>query len=105
MKIAFLILTFVFLLNRPQAQTDVLRQQITHLIAAKKANIGVAIIGNEGKDSLSIHGNAHYPMQSVFKFHIVLAVLAEVDKGRWLLDQEMKLKPSDLLPNTWSPIR
>ncbi len=44
-------------------------------------------------------------MQSVFKFHIALAVLDLVDQGKLSLDQKVFIKKSELLPNTWSPIR
>jgi beta-lactamase class A/beta-lactamase class A VEB len=45
-------------------------------------------------------------MQSVFKFHIALAVLSEVDKGKLSLNQEIKIMKNELLPNDiWSPLR
>ena len=86
------------------AQTDSLRLKIEHIIASKKADIGVAIDEFES-DTLSINGNKHFPMESVFKFHLAVAVLIEVDKGKLSLDQKVPVKKSDLLPNTWSPLR
>jgi len=44
-------------------------------------------------------------MQSVFKFHIAAAVLDYVDKGKLSLDQKILLDKSNLLENTWSPLR
>ncbi len=44
-------------------------------------------------------------MQSVFKFHIALAVLSQVDKGRLSLDQKIKIEKKDLLPGLHSPLR
>lgn len=45
-------------------------------------------------------------MQSVFKFHIALAVLSEVDKGKLSLNQEIVIDKEDLLPSGfWSPLR
>ncbi|MFN4147656.1 MAG: class A beta-lactamase, subclass A2 [Runella sp.] len=67
--------------------------------------LGIAVKDLTSGDTLSIHGKGHFPMQSVYKFHLVLAVLHQVDKGRLRLDQKILLKKSDLLPNTWSPIR
>lgn len=94
-----------FLILTAFAQTNSLRNKIERIIATKKADIGVAIYGFENKDTLSINGNKHFPMQSVFKFHIALAVLNEVDKGKLSLDQAVFINQSDLLPNTWSPLR
>jgi len=44
-------------------------------------------------------------MQSVFKFHIALAILNQVDQGKLSLDQKILIKKSDLLSDTWSPLR
>ena len=45
-------------------------------------------------------------MQSVFKFHIALAVLSEVDKGKLSLNQTIVISKDDLLPeDVWSPLR
>ena len=107
MKKIFLISSILFsiFITSAFAQTDSLRNRIKKIITTKKADIGVTIYGFENKDTLSINGNKHFPMQSVFKFHIALAVLNEVDKGRLSLDQEVYIKHSDLLLKIWSPLR
>jgi beta-lactamase class A len=105
MKI-FILLCLLSFVSVTFAQTDSLRLKITHIIIAyKKANIGVAIDGLENNDTLSINGNKHFPMESVFKFHLAIAVLIDVDKGKLSLDQKVPIQKSDLLPNTWSPLR
>jgi beta-lactamase class A len=81
-----------------------IRKEITQNLSAKKADVGVSIMGIEDKDTLSINGKRHYPMQSVFKFHIALVVLAEVDKGNLSLTQKITIRKSDLTTGTWSPI-
>lgn len=99
-------LLFLFIACQASAQTaDSLRQKIQQVVSTKYAVVGVSIIGNKGKDSLSLHGDMHLPMQSVFKFHIALAILSEIDKGRFSLDQKIKIEQKDLLPNLYSPIR
>jgi len=85
--------------------THVLRKQLQHIISTKKADVGISILGIEDTDTLSIHGNRHYPMQSVFKFHIVLAVLSETDKGNLSLNQKITVRKADLNSDTWSPIK
>jgi beta-lactamase class A len=95
---------FSFLPFTVPAQTNSLRRGIEQIIASKKATVGVAIYGLESKDTVSINGNIHYPMQSVFKFHIALAVLNEVDKGKLSLNTIIFTKKTDLLANMWSPI-
>ena len=86
--------------------TTSLETKIEQIISNKKAIVGVSIIGNSGKDTLSINGDRHFPMQSVFKFHIALAVLSEIDKGNFSLDQKIILRKEQLLPEDfWSPLR
>jgi len=87
------------------SQNNSLQSKIEQIIQSKNANVGFAMMGIEDGDSLAINGNEHYPMQSVFKFHLALAVLDQIDKGKLNLDQEIFIKKSELLPNTWSPIR
>ncbi len=87
-------------------KTDLLRSKIEQIVSDKNAVVGVSIMGNNGKDTLSLHGDRRFPMQSVFKFHIALAVLSEVDKGNLSLDQEIIIGKNELLPeNFWSPLR
>lgn len=84
---------------------NLLRQQIEQVLLTKKATVGVAVFGFEKGDTLSVNNQIHYPLQSVFKFHIALAVLDKVDRGELLLNQTILVKKSDLLPDTWSPMR
>jgi beta-lactamase class A len=107
MKIANLCLILFFQLNIvfSYAQTEALKQQIENFTKTKKAEVGVSIVSIESKDTLFIGKNNHYPMQSVYKFHLALAVLNQVDKGKLALNQKILVKKSDLLPDLWSPMR
>jgi beta-lactamase class A len=102
----FTTLLFLFISTQTTAQTpNALRQKIQEILSTKNAVVGVSVMGNNGKDTLSINGDAHFPLQSVFKFHIALVVLSEIDKGKFALDQKIKIEKKDLLPNLYSPIR
>ena len=99
-------LLLLFIASQASAQSmDLLRQEVKRIITDKNADVGVSIIGNNGNDTLSIRGASHFPMQSVFKFHIALALLSEIDKGRFSLAQQLKIEKKDLLPDLYSPIR
>ena len=82
-----------------------LKKEIEQLLGTTKATVGVAINGSNAEENLSINGQKHFPMQSVFKFHIALVVLSEIDKGNLSLEQKITIKKSELLPGLWSPIR
>jgi beta-lactamase class A len=84
---------------------EALTKKIDSICQTKKADIGVAILGLEDNDSFTRNKNKKYPMQSVYKLHVALAVLDEIDKGKLTLNQAILVKKSDLLPNTWSPMR
>ena len=88
------------------SKTDELRKTIEKIVSNKKAVVGVSLIGNNGKDTLSLNGDRRFPMQSVFKFHIALAVLSEIDKGKLSLNQKITIGKDELLPaDVWNPLR
>ncbi|HEU5052972.1 MAG TPA: class A beta-lactamase, subclass A2 [Hanamia sp.] len=86
-------------------KTVSLRKQIEQLLATKNARVGVSFSGIEKQDTLTINGSSHFPLQSVFKFPIALKVLHLVDQKKLSLDQKIYIPKSDLLPDTWSPLR
>ncbi|MFL9833196.1 class A beta-lactamase, subclass A2 [Chryseobacterium terrae] len=87
------------------AQKSVLAQKVDSITKDKKATVGVSILGFEDGFKYSKNGEKKLPMLSVFKFHIAATVLDLVDKRKLSLDQKILIKKSDLLENTWSPIR
>ncbi|MEC5156145.1 class A beta-lactamase, subclass A2 [Chryseobacterium sp. MP_3.2] len=82
-----------------------LKKDVKNIIKDKNATVAVSVLDFESGKSFNINGNKKLPMLSVFKFHIALKVLNEVDQGKFSLDQKILIKKSDLLENTWSPIR
>ena len=78
-----------------------LRTQIEDIRGTMPADVGVSIIDLQRGDTLSINGNEHFPMQSVFKFHIGLAALHLVDVGKLSLNQKYKVTKDDYY-TSWS---
>ena len=103
-KITFLFLS-LFSLQAIAQNLSELRKELNQIISTKNATVGISLKGIENKDTLNINGNMNMPMMSVFKFHIALAVLNEVDKGKLSLNQKIFIKKEDLKEDTWSPIR
>lgn len=106
-RLLYLAVFFILIIGCKSSDksTDVLRKEIQQIISDKKATVGISIIGNDGKDTISFNGNKHCPLQSVFKFHIALAVLAEIDKGKFTLDHKVEVKKDEMLPDLYSPLR
>ena len=84
---------------------DSLKNQIIQIAQQSKGILGVSILGIETRDTLNYNGNSRLVMHSVMKFPIAMTVLNLVDKGKYKLDQKMKVGKGDMHPNTWSPLR
>lgn len=87
------------------AQVGSTRNRIAGIIAQAKGHVGIAIMDLENLDSLTFNNNYRYPMQSVYKFPLALAVLSKIDKGILSFNQIIHLTKDELHPNTWSPLR
>lgn len=104
-QLTVLLLLLITSCKAQSDKTDLLRNKMEQIVSNKNAIVGVSIIGNNGKDTLSINGDKQFPMQSVFKFHIALAVLSEIDKGVLSWDQIIKIDKEELWKGSWSPLR
>ncbi len=98
-------LLFLFISIFTFAQQSVLDQKINSIIKDKKGTVGVSVLGFENNFKYNKNCDKNLPTLSVFKFHIACAVLDLVDKGKFSLNQKYTLKESELLANTWSPIK
>lgn len=104
-KLLFFTLIFQFQVTSSFSQLSTLRGKIEAIIKDKKATVGVGILNLDSGDTLNLNSSLHFPMQSVFKLHLALAVLNQIDKGKLSLNQLIFVKKSDLIPNLWSPMR
>jgi beta-lactamase class A len=82
-----------------------LQAQFADIIHGTDGRVGVFAMVLETGDTASFNGAERFPMQSVYKFPIAMAILDRVDKGRLGLDQKILVKKSDLLRHGHSPIR
>lgn len=100
-----ILLLFIFLIPQLTRAQDSLKSQIVEIAKQSKGIVGVSILGIESRDTLNYNANARLVMHSVMKFPIAMTVLNLVDKGKYKLDQQMKVGKGDMYPNTWSPMR
>ena len=103
-KMLFALITLLIWTNS-FAQISDLRTKLQHIADSHKVTIGFSFLDLQNSDTLTINGSKHLPMQSVYKFHLALAILNQVDRGELKLNQKIFIKKSDLVANTWSPIR
>ncbi len=85
-------------------QTSALKEQLQRIISGKRADVGIAVILN-GKDSITVNNDDHYPMMSVVKFHQALAVTDYMMRNRIPLDSTLFITKEELKPDTYSPLR
>ncbi len=104
-KVLLLNILFVITFHNSYSQIDSLKAKIESYTASKHTKIGVGVLALERGDTLLIANDHHYPMQSVYKFHLALAVLHQVDEGKLTLTKEIYITKKDLHPNTWSPLQ
>ena len=96
---------FCFFPKHILAQDNDLKIKIEKILQPVKATVGVAIHDMEAKDDLFINGSNHFPMQSVYKFPLAMAILDQVDKGKFSLDQKIHITEKDVNRDTYSPLR
>jgi len=79
------------------ARTNELRDRIEQISQAAQGRVGVKATVLETGESVALNGNQQWTMQSVYKFPIAMAVLAQVDRGKLKLDHKIRVEASDVL--------
>ena len=74
-----------------------LHDRIEQISRAAQGRVGMIATVLETGESVSLNGNQRFPMQSVYKFPIAMAVLAQVDQGKLKLDQQIRVEASDIV--------
>ena len=81
------------------------RHALDSLAGSIPGHVGAAAMIIETGAMVSTHGNERFPMQSVYKLPIAMAVLQRIDAGKLKLGEEIHIKKSDMIPGIHSPIR
>jgi beta-lactamase class A len=75
-----------------------LRQRIEKIARAAQGRVGVSAMVLETGQSMALNEKQRFPMQSVYKLPIGMAVLAQVDRGKLKLDRKIRIEASDVVP-------
>lgn len=93
------------MLPNPSSE-NALRDQFEQIASAVQGRVGIAATKLETGETVALNDEQQFPMQSVYKFPIAMAVLAQVDQGRLALDQRVRVEPDDFVSELQhSPIR
>jgi beta-lactamase class A len=83
-----------------------LSSELSRLARGVDGILGASVVLVETGEHAAVNGDGHFPMQSVYKAPIGMAVLHAVDEGRLALDQPVRVEASDLVPaGMHSPLR
>jgi len=83
-----------------------LAPELERIAKESGGTLGAAVRLVETGETGAWNGDGHFPMQSVYKAPIAMAVLHEVDAGRLALDAPIRVEAADLVPaGMHSPLR
>ncbi|CAG5068413.1 Extended-spectrum beta-lactamase PER-1 [Dyadobacter sp. CECT 9623] len=100
-----LIICCIFFTSPIFAQNNTFKTELATISKEANGTVGIGIMDlKTGKTAIQ-HGDHKFPMQSVFKFPLAMAVLDQVDKGKITLTQKVRITKEDLLPKTHSPMK
>lgn len=89
------------------APKPALQDQINEAASQAKGHVGlIAIVLESGETIASLNSHDHFPMQSVYKLPISMAVMKAVDAGKIKLSDRVSITKSDMVGSAaYSPIR
>lgn len=83
-----------------------LQGQMKEIASVTQGPVGAAVMLVETGDVVDFNGEQRFPMQSVYKMPIGMAVLHAVDLGTLKLEQKISVQVKDFVtPGQYSPIR
>jgi beta-lactamase class A len=92
--------------KKGEGRSRELEAQLAQIAAEAKGHVGVAARVLETGEEVGLNAREHFPMQSVYKLPIAMAVLRRVDRGVLKLDQSVRVEKSDFVrEGQYSPIR
>lgn len=89
-----------------ELQNQELRNQLSQIASGAKGRVGIAALLLETGETVSLNPQGHFPMQSVYKLPIGMALMKQVDAGKIKLDQKVRVTKDDFIGRaSHSPIR
>jgi beta-lactamase class A len=90
----------------PELQNQELQTQLDQIASVARGRVGVAAAVLETGETIYVNPPYHYPMQSVYKLPIGMAVMKQVDDGKIKLEQKVRVTKDDFgSRGQHSPIR
>ena len=74
-----------------------LQKQMQEIASVTKGPVGAAAMIVETGEKVSISGSEHFPMQSVYKLPIAMAILKRIDNNTLTFDDKITVQPKDFV--------
>ena len=81
-----------------------LLKELSEYVEGKDATIGIAVIIDR-KDTVEVNGYRAFPMLSVYKFPIAVALGEYMRRTDDIIPDTLTIRQADLKPDTYSPMR
>jgi beta-lactamase class A len=105
-SLAPLVLLFIARAATPLTAQQALQEQIRDIAKDAQGKVSVACSLPGTALNCDVDALSHPPMQSVFKLPLAVAVLHQVEQGKFSLDQPIRFRKQDLiLPKPYSPLQ
>lgn len=99
---AVLLLALIVWFVRTNNATEQNLKAISEQYSGYKANIGIGYADNQ----VTYQNNQKkYPLLSVFKLHVAVAVLDKINREKLNLENKINISSADIKENTYSPLR
>lgn len=97
---------FALLLSCPALAQQSLHLKIAQAASEAHGRVSVACSLPGSSLNCDLNPTAQPPMQSVFKLPLGMAILSQVEAGKFTLDQPVRFRPEDrILPKPYSPLQ
>jgi beta-lactamase class A len=96
-----ILLLMLALIRQPVSLSD----QFAGIAAGSGGRLGVFAQVIESGDSAGLNDAERFPMQSVYKLPIAMAILDQVDRKSLTLNEKVSLSATDMVPGLHSPMR
>jgi beta-lactamase class A len=81
--------------KKGELQNTEFQTQLDQIASAAKGRVGVAAVVLETGETVSLNSHDHFPLQSVYKLPISMAVMKQVDSGKLKLEQRVRVTKDD----------
>jgi beta-lactamase class A len=96
---------FALLTALPALHASDLANRLAQIdVKSAGGEVGIGVLDLSTGESWYHNGNKPFPMQSVVKFPVAVAILSLVDAGVLTLEQQVEVTQDDVAP-AWSPLR